>query len=321
MKKVVLKTVIVGVIVLLLPFFLTMFFVRNKDASVFDAEDFEIYTEVDKKEVKLSFDEYLIGVIAANMPAGYHMEALKAQAVIARTYALYNISLLREENPGETRFSTSSLGLYYISLPALEQFWGSKDYASYFSKIENAVYGTEDEVLIYGEDLILPVFFDTGSGYTRNAHEAWGVEIPYLSSVESKQDVTSTNYLKITEYPVADMIEILKKYYTNLNVSENNFFNNVAIEERDSVGYVTKINLGDQTVPGEEFAKVLGLNSNHFYIEEYEDRARIICNGSGHGVGLSQYGANAMASEGYTYHEILKHYYSGVRTINMSEAD
>jgi stage II sporulation protein D len=281
--------------------------------------DFNIYYEVNDNKVNLSFDDYLMGVVAANMSAGYHIEALKAQAVIARTYALYNIALLTQEEPSKDNFSTSELGLSYISLDKLKDFWGDTNYSEYFSKLENAVQGTKEEVILYEEDLILPVFFDTGSGYTRNASEAWGITIPYLVSVASKQDVTSTNYLSIDEFEVPALIDRLEKYYSDLSLSEKDFFQSVQVASRDSAGYVTQINLGSLTVSGEEFAKVLGLASNHFYLEEYESKARIICNGAGHGIGLSQYGANAMAEEGSSYSDILKYYYSGTTVTNLSK--
>ncbi len=320
MKKLLIKTILVSIVVLLLPFLLTLAFSKQSSTTTgsFKAENFNIYYEVNGTKTDLSFDEYLLGVIAANIPASYQMETLKAQAVIARTYALYNISTLSKENSGQTDFSTSELGLSYIGLDALKDLWDDENYTYYFSKLENAVYATDNEVIVYDNDLILPVFFDTGSGFTRNASEAWGVDIPYLTSVASKQDVTSTNYLSIKEYATNDLIDLLGKYYTDLDITVDNFFDEVNISLRDSSGYVLKINLGDLTISGEEFAKVLGLSSNHFYIEEYGDHVRIVCNGDGHGVGLSQYGANVMAEDGSSYEDILEYYYTGVTFARLS---
>lgn len=312
MKKFLIKTLTVSILVLLLPFALTMLIKEQDKPDSVQTMDFSIYYEVDGSKDKLSFDEYLLGVIAANMPAGYEMEALKAQAVIVRTYALYNIKLLTKDNPGKTSFTTSELGLSYISLDSLEQFWGAEEYKNYFSKLENAVFATKDEVLLYKNDLILPVFFDTSSGFTRSASEAWGINIPYLVSVPSKKDVTSTSYLKIMEYDAKDLIRLLGTYYTNLKLSADKIFKEISVTSRDSTGYALNVDLGGLTVSGEEFAKAAGLPSNHFYIENYEGKVRIICNGAGHGVGLSQYGANAMAEEGLKYTEILTYYYSGV---------
>jgi stage II sporulation protein D len=320
MKKVIIKALIVCVLVLLFPFLLTLLLSSTSNQSFsMEAMDFQIYYEKDGSRQLLDFDQYLIGVVAANMPVGYHVEALKAQAVITRTYALYNIALLRKDNPSQKEFTSSELGLSFISLDEMKLYWGSEDYLTYFTKLENSVFATKDEVLLYNKELILPAFFHTGSGYTRNASEAWGVDIPYLVSVQSRQDVTSINYLKIKELPLSELIDTLLLKYPDLKLTEETFFQEVRIRERDSTGYVTKIDLGNQTIYGEEFAKVLGLNSNNFYIEDYNGNARIICTGIGHGVGLSQYGANAMADEGYTYSEILSHYYKGVKLVNLKD--
>lgn len=318
MKKLLTKTLMVSVLVLLVPFLLTMLFRISHKANTLEAMDFTIYYEANGSKELLSFDEYLLGVVAANMPAGYHMEALKAQAVIARTYALYNITLLSNKNSGRKSFTTSELGLSYIDLDALKLYWSTSDYNNYFTKLENAVYGTKGEVLVYDNALILPVFFDTGYGYTRNASEAWGLDIPYLVSVPSNQDVTSTNYLKIVEYSLSELIALLEKYYTDISLTEDRLFEELTVAKRDSTDYVITMNLGTLSVNGEEFAKVLGLPSSHYYMEAYEGKVRFICNGAGHGVGLSQYGANAMAETGSDYKEILKHYYTGVSFSGLS---
>ncbi len=321
MKKVLTKSLIVCVGVLVFPFVITlMLSSSSKDSGFFDHMDFEIYSEKNGVKEKLDFNDYLIGVIAANMPAGYHLESLKAQAVIIRTYALHNISLLAEEDPGKKKFTSSELGLSYIDLNDMDQYWGSDEYLNYFTKLENSIYGTQGQVLTYNSELILPVFFYTGSGFTRSASEAWGIDIPYLISVSSKKDVTSIDYLKITEHDVGEIVQLINGYY-DINILEDEFFNSVKVASRDSVGYVTRVDLGKQTVSGEEFAKVIGINSNHFYIEDYEGMVRIICTGVGHGIGLSQYGANAMADDGYPYKEILAHYYPGTKLSEYKSND
>jgi stage II sporulation protein D len=289
---------------------------RNHSLAL-EAMGLNIYYEKNGTRQKLDFDQYLIGVVAANMPSGYNIEALKAQAVVSRTYALYNISLLTEDNPNKKEFTTSELGLSYISPEEMETYWGSENYLKNFTKLENCVYGTKDEVIVYKDSLILPVFFGTGTGFTRNAHEAWGVDLPYLISVPSKDDVTSIHYLKITEYAPEELIGLLKQAYPSFESGEKTIFEDIIISGRDSTGYVTEIKLGNISLSGEEFARTLGLNSNHFYIEDYEGKARIICTGVGHGVGLSQYGANAMAEQGISYDKILTHYYTGVKIINL----
>ncbi len=320
MKKVIRKALVACILVLLIPFSITLLFQNKEKPKSIQAMNFTIYNDENGSKDKLSFDDYLIGVVAANMPAGYQTEALKAQAVIARTYALYNMALLSDGDKNKTKFTTTELGLSYISLGSLKKFWGN-DYQSYFTKIENALYSTKNQVLVYDDKLILPLFFDTGSGFTRNAYEAWGVKVPYLVSIASKQDVTSTHYLQIQEYDVSDLIAILNKYYTKISLSEDKFFTQVKVISRDSSGYVLKMDLNGKSVSGDEFTKVVGLPSSHFYIEKYDKKARIICNGSGHGIGLSQYGANAMAEEGSLYKEILSYYYTGVKFANVADGE
>ncbi len=319
MRKVIIKTLIVSLTILILPFILTLIVKHSSSDAFLETMNYSVYYELDGNKEAISFDTYLMGVVAATMPVTYHMEALKAQAVIARTYAIYNMSKLSASSPGKSRFSTSELGLSYLSLEALKSYWGEASYSDNYSKLEKAVYETKDKVLLYRNALILPLFFDTGSGYTRNASEAWGVEIPYLVSVPSKQDVTSTNYLTIREYELPDLITALTRYYTDITLTTDKFFEEVTVASRDSAGYVIKMNLGSQTVSGEEFAKVLNLASNHFYLEAYDNKARIICNGVGHGIGLSQYGANAMADENRTYSDILTYYYTDTVLADLTE--
>lgn len=320
MKKILINTTVMIIIILLLPFILTFMFSSTSKTNVIDTKNYDIYYEQNGVKTQLEFDQYIAGVVAANMPAGYHIEALKTQAVIARTYALYNINLLSVEDPYKTQFATSELGLAYINPKDMEHYWGSEEYLTHLAKIENAIYGTSDEVLFYDNTLILPVFFETGSGYTRNSSEAWGISLPYLISVPSKQDITSIHYLKIAEYDIGDVISTMQQYFADVYISETSFFEDVTVTERDSTNYVTDIKLGaNTTISGEKFAKALGLNSNHFYIENYEDKVRIICTGVGHGVGLSQYGANAMAKDGSTYKDILTYYYTGVKLMDLKD--
>jgi stage II sporulation protein D len=322
MKKQMVKILAAGLSILMLPFILTLLFAGiKKGSSSAEYMDFTILDKQDGSLKELTFTEYLIGVVAANMPAGYEIEALKAQAVIARTYTLYNIFLLRDDNPGQKEFTASELGLSYISPEEMRRYWDTHNYTVYYSKLENAVLGTGDKILTYDNELILPVFFNTGTGYTRNAREAWGVDIPYLVSVQSRQDTASVHYLKIIEYDLNKVIAAINASFPDSSLSPENFFDEVFITARDSTGYVTDMRLGGITVSGEVFANALGLYSNNFSMEEYGSKVRFVCTGVGHGVGLSQYGANAMALEGYNYEDILKHYYTDVRIVEWDAKD
>lgn len=315
MKKLFYKMIFISSFVLLIPFIISILLNHN-NSNFAQNFDFEIIYETNGIKETLSFDQYLTGIVAANMPSGYEMEALKAQAVIARTYALHNISLLHEDNPKKKSFSPSEIGLSFISLVDLEKYWRNENSISYLEQIENAINLTKDQIILYDDSLILPVFFNTGSGFTRNASEAWGIDIPYLISASSKQDLTSTNYLKIIEFNISEVLQLLNTHYPEINILESDFFSEVKIDRRDSIGYVITVSLGNYTISGEEFANILNLDSNNFYLEEYNNMARFICTGSGHGIGLSQYGANIMAKDGSSYIDILKHYYYGVDIVS-----
>ena len=318
MKQVLIKTLVVCIVVLLLPYLLTLFISSNrvKKHSI-EAMNFKINYERNGRIDDLDLDTYIMGVVAANMPAGYHVEALKTQAVIARTYALYNMALLTEEGHLDEAFTTWELGIPYIEISEMKPYWGDTDYSTYYTKIENAVRGTTGKILVHDGELVLPLFFETGTGYTRNAIEALNIDIPYLTSVESSQDVTSINYLKISEYYIPDLINLLENHFPGAIISDDLFFDEIKVTERDSTGYIKTINLGNHTITGEEFAKALGLNSYNFTIEQYNGNVRVVCKGVGHGIGLSQYGSNAMAREGYLYNEILSHYYIGTELISI----
>lgn len=318
MKQVLLKTLVVCIVVLLLPYILTLFLSSNKiSQKSIEAMNFNISYERNGRIEDLDLDTYIMGVVAANMPAGYHVEALKAQAVIARTYALYNMALLTEEGYSDETFTTWELGIPYIDITDMKPYWGATDYTTYYSKIENAVQGTKGQVLVYKGELALPLFFETGTGYTRNSIEALNVDIPYLTSVESSQDITSINYLKISEYYIPDLINLLNNHFPEAILSDDLFFDEVKVTERDSIGYIKTISLGNLTITGEEFAKALGLNSYNFTIEQYNGNVRVVCKGVGHGIGLSQYGSNAMAREGSLYTDILSRYYIGTEVISL----
>lgn len=322
MKKLTVKILAAGLSILMLPFVITLMLAGIKKGSL-TAEhmDFTILDKQDGSVKELTFTEYLIGVVAANMPAGYEIEALRAQAVIARTYTLYNIFMLREDNPGQREFTVTELGLSYISPEEMRRYWDTHNYTAYYSKLENAVIGTRDKILTYDNELILPVFFNTGTGYTRNAREAWGVDIPYLVSVQSRQDTASIHYLKIIEYDLKKLTAAINANFPDAALSPENFFDEAFIIARDSTGYVTEMRLGSLTVTGEVFANALGLYSSNFNMEEYGDKVRFVCTGVGHGVGLSQYGANAMALEGYKCEDILRHYYTDIRIAEWDTPD
>lgn len=308
MKKIIIKLVILIMIILFLPYIMTKILTGTSTDSNKVKKELTISYETDNGTEVINFENYIIGVVAATIPTEYEVEDIKAQAVVARTYA-FNIIEKLQAKGYENQFSVSDLGLSFLSTGDMKSQWGESEYDTNLSKIQNAVYSTKDEIITYDNQVIEPLFHRVSVGKTRSALDAFGEEVPYLVSVDSTEDVSSEDYMKITENSVSNMIATLKMNYENLSLTEDNFFDEIQIVERDSEGYVLKINVGTMALTGEQFTELLELNSTNFYIEKYDEKVRIITKGYGHGLGFSQYGGNKMALKGSSYKEILTYYY------------
>ena len=245
--------------------------------------------------ITIPLDEYLIGVVGAEMPASFPIEALKAQAVVARTYALKKIK-------NNAKLTDSVSTQCYKDNNQLKEMW-KNSYNTYYQKIKSAVEATKNQAIYYQNDYIDAVYHSTSNGKTEDAMYVWGNSSPYLKSVDSSWDKSSTSYLKEIEKDLSNVLNIL-----GVDVSDTSF----EILSRDSSGRVEKVRFGNREFTGVEFRNLLGLRSADFDIKQIDNTLIITTRGYGHGVGLSQYGASGMAKEGYNYIEILKHYYTGV---------
>ena len=247
--------------------------------------------------LKIEMEEYIVGVVAAEMPASFNVEALKAQAVLARTYAL------KKQARGEKLTDTVSTQSY-IDISQMKVKWGS-DYQKYYNKIVSAVTATRGEYLTYNGEYIEAVYHSTSNGYTEDSVNVWGKSYPYLKSVESSWDKSASSYLKINSKETLLIMNML-----GINYDENT---EISIISRNNSGRVSEIKIGNNIYTGVEFRNILGLRSSDFDLEVNGDILIIITRGFGHGVGMSQYGANGMAKEGYSYKDIINHYYNGVK--------
>lgn len=250
--------------------------------------------------LQLELEEYIIGVVAAEMPASFNYEALKVQATIARTYALKKIS--RNEVLTDTT-STQA----YIDISQMKAKWGAT-FDMYYNKIVRAVKDTKGHYITYGGTYIDAVYYSTSNGYTENAVNVWGNNIPYLVSVQSNWDQTASSYLRVENKEFNTLMSIL-----GLKIDKNT---RVEILNKNNSGRVELVRIGENTYTGTQLRKLLGLRSTDFDIEVSNDKLIITTRGFGHGVGLSQYGANGMANEGYSYQEIIMHYYTGVNIVS-----
>jgi stage II sporulation protein D len=273
------------------------------------------------KIMELPLEAYIVGVLAAEMPADFEMEALKAQAVAARTYVVKKLTLnSNNEHPEAAVCTNPNHCQAWMSTDEMKSKWGLYKYISYKAKLEEAVDTTKGMVLSYQGRLIDPVYHSTSTGKTENSEDVWLNFIPYLRSVESPWDRQSPRFQERKAISVNQIDAILG---TNLSARPVSAMlgtnpNIIRILETTSSDRVKKLYIDGKTIMGTEFRKALGLNSTRFMWELQGDKIVFTTIGYGHGVGMSQYGANGMAKEGATFEQILKHYYTGVE-ISMLE--
>lgn len=247
------------------------------------------------KIINLELEEYVLGVVGAEMPASFNIEALKAQAILARTYALKSIK------NGKKLTDTVSTQAYKDN-SELQKLW-KNDYTKYYEKIKKAVNETKGKVILYNNEYIDAVYHSTSNGKTENSKNVWKNSLPYLVSVDSSWDKNVKSYKKETIFEINEFCNILK-----LDVEEAITYEII----HNETGRVRQITINNKTFSGTEFRNLLKLRSTDFEIEINDEKVKVTTYGYGHGVGMSQYGANEMAKQGYSYIQILKHYYTGV---------
>ena len=260
---------------------------------------------------EMDLGTYLVGVVRAEMPASFQEEALKAQAVAARTYTLYKIR--SGGNHGDTAdiCTDSTCCQAYLDEESARSNWGA-DADAYEAKIEAAVSGTDGQAALYDGAPILAVFHSSSAGLTRPAGEVWQSDLPYLQPVESPEPGDSIpNYYSRVEFSAEEFREKFLAACPEADLSGglSTWLQNAVT---DSAGSVQTVDVGGVTVKGSRVRSILGLRSACFEWEVQDGGLVFYVTGFGHGVGLSQYGANQMAKEGADWREIITHYYTGV---------
>lgn len=245
--------------------------------------------------IKLNMTDYLIGVVSSEMPASFNLEALKAQSVLARTYAL---KAKQTERKLTDTVSTQS----YIDIDQMKNKWGNS-FNTYYNKIKNAVENTNGEYLSYNGNYIEALYHSTNNGKTESSLDVFGNYYPYLISVSSEYDKNASSYLRTINMPIDTISNKL-----GLNLNNDSV---ISILSYTDGGNIKEININGNNFSGKKVRELLGLRSTDFDISISDNNANITTRGYGHGVGMSQYGANGMANAGYSYKDILSHYYPG----------
>lgn len=245
--------------------------------------------------INLNMTDYLIGVVSSEMPASFNLEALKAQSVLARTYAL------KAKQTGKKLTDTVSTQSY-IDIDQMKNKWGNS-FNIYYNKIKNAVQNTNGEYLSYNGNYIEALYHSTNNGKTESSFDVFGNYYPYLISVSSEYDKNASSYLRTISMPLDTISNKLGLSLNNDSV--------ISILSYTDGGNIKEININGNNFSGKKVRELLNLRSADFNISISDNNANITTRGYGHGVGMSQYGANDMANAGYSYKDILSHYYPG----------
>ncbi len=270
------------------------------------------------ESISVDLEVFLVQVLAAQISPDSEEEALKAQAVIART-------MLKKAMEATDIADSASLGIDYLTDGQCKSQWGNRRYETYYERLQDAVLDTYGQTLQYENTYIEAMYHSVSMGVTMSASEAYGKDIPYLTQVSCSQDVESVEYMQMNLYTWEEMVAVLNTLNSQgllegFSLEETQ---NMPLEERIRVetatehGYVQSVLIGSVYVGGDDFAQAADLQSHVYYIETVDEQYRIICLGKGHGIGLSQYAANLLAKEGWTYEEILQHFYPGTSLVSQ----
>ena len=264
----------------------------------------------------MTMADYLWRVVAAEMPASFEPEALKAQAVAARTYAASKLAAGEASHPDADLCTDINCCQAYITPQEAAENWGASA-ATYEAKISAAVADTDGVIATYGGAPIQAVFFSSAAGRTADAVEVWGNSVPYLTSVESPEGEEVPNYHSTVAVPAEEFRTTLLSQVSGADLSGDpaGWF---GTPELGSNGAVLTIPVGGVEVAGTILRTLFGLRSTVFTVRADSGAVTFSVTGYGHGVGMSQYGANAMAKEGRTYEEIVRWYYTGVELERMT---
>ena len=260
----------------------------------------------------MALDQYLRGVVRGEMPASFELEALKAQAAAERTYVYYQLAAGRKEaHPDADVCTDPGCCSAWLSEEAAREKWG-EDFDGWESRIEETVAATDGQTALYDGQPILAVFHSSSAGKTAEAGDVWSGDVPYLRSVDSPEgEETVPNYYSAAEFTAAEAKTLLAQAHPELTFSggPDKWFGAV---ERDDSGRVSTVEVCGAPLRGVEVRRIFSLRSACFTIDAAAERVTFRVTGYGHGVGMSQYGANELARQGKTWQEILMWYYADI---------
>ena len=325
MKKIILIIIVIVLIIFLIPILGTKKFKIINDTVQSSADnknyDYKEYDTVKLLHTKtgeieeLQLDEYLLGVVSSEMPASFHEEALKAQAIVARTYTIYKIKHSKHENADIC--DDSNCCQAWISKEDRFEKWNIEDRESNWEKIEKAVNDTKGKIITYNGEPINAFFHSNSGGVTDTAFSVWGgTNYPYLQAVATSGEDAYSQYNSEVILTKEEFISKMKEYHADFNIDFESE-NSIQILNYTEGGRIDNIKIGNLELTGVEVRNIFSLKSAKFTIEIGEENIKFKVIGYGHGVGMSQTGADSIAKNGGNYEEIIKHFYTGVEISNI----
>ncbi|QUH24950.1 stage II sporulation protein D [Serpentinicella alkaliphila] len=294
---------------------------RVEERAIIESDlSIKIYNHETKQTMELYLEDYLLNVVASEMPAAFEIEALKAQAVAARTYAIWRYMNHSKqgghpEHPSAVLCTSHTHCQEWLSTEELLKRHGQKWFDQYWSKIEEAVNSTTGVVMTYNMNPIEPLYHSTSGGATENSEDVFATAKPYLRSVSSPYEQGSPVLVDNKVITVKEFINRMKREKSSIKISERNLASQIKIIQRTQGGSIKEIQIGDQTFTGSQIRRMFDLRSADFNVDINGSSVEFTTRGYGHGVGMSQWGANGMAKQGSDFEEILSHYYQGI-TLN-----
>lgn len=284
---------------------------ENNYISLSGTDTIKVYITKEDKVVEVPIEEYVKSVVSGEMPAGFEVEALKAQSVAARTYVAAKRGRPCDIAKGGDVCDTTHCQVYIGKEERITK-WEDKG-QEYWDKISKAVDETKGKVLAYNKELVqYPQFFSTSSGMTENSKDVFSSDLPYLVSTESTgEEEVAPRFNGELKLDINKFVETINTKFQDSKLTVNNLSEQINIISRSDAGGVKEIKVGGATVRGLDFRLAIGLNSTNFQYTIINDDIIFATKGYGHGVGMSQWGANVMAKNGSDYSSILKHYYTG----------
>lgn len=284
------------------------------EEKIIDDSEFakiKLYHNSDGVVEELGMNEYLYGVVSSEMPASYELEALKAQAVVARTYTIYKIKNGSKHENADI-CDNSNCCQAWISKENRLARWEENKREEYWNKIVQAVDTTNKKYITYNGDVINAFFHSNSGGKTELAVNVWGGNLPYLQVVETVGEDSYSAYKSEASFSKDEFIVKMNENYSDFEIDFNNQ-ECIKILEYNESGRVKKIKIGNKELSGVEARKVFGLKSSNFTLEIANDIIKFSVIGYGHGVGLSQSGSDVLAKQGYTYDKIINYYYKDIQ--------